>query len=29
VFALAGSLLLMLVPYSRKVAVTYEVPPNV
>jgi uncharacterized protein YggT (Ycf19 family) len=29
VFALAGSLLLMLVPYSREVAVTYEVPPNV
>jgi len=30
VFAVAGSLLLMLFPYSRKiVAVTYEVPPNV
>jgi uncharacterized protein YggT (Ycf19 family) len=29
VFALAGSLLLMLFPYSRKVAVTAEVPPNV
>src|ERR1017187_9384134 len=28
VFALAGSLLLMLFPYPRKVAVTYEVPPN-
>lgn len=29
VFALAGSLLLMLFLYPRKVAVTYEVPPNV
>ena len=29
VFALAGYLLLMLFPYSRKVAVAYEVPPNV
>jgi uncharacterized protein YggT (Ycf19 family) len=29
VFALAGSLLLMFFPRSRKVAVTYEVPPNV
>jgi uncharacterized protein YggT (Ycf19 family) len=29
VYALAGSLLLMLLPYSRKVAVTYEVPPNI
>ena len=28
VFALAGSLLLMLFPYPRKVAVTYELPPN-
>ena len=28
VFALAGSLLLMLFPYPRKTAVTYEVPPN-
>jgi uncharacterized protein YggT (Ycf19 family) len=28
VFALAGSLLLMLFPYPRKVAVTYEVSPN-
>jgi uncharacterized protein YggT (Ycf19 family) len=28
VFAIAGSLLLMLFPCSRKVAVTYEVPPN-
>ena len=28
VFALAGSLLLMLFPYSRKVAVTDEAPPN-
>ena len=27
VFALAGGLLLMLFPYPRKVAVTYEVPP--
>ena len=29
VFAIAGSLLLMLFPYSRKVAVTYEAPTNV
>src|SRR5271170_6335336 len=29
VFALAGSLLLMLFPHSRKVAVAYEVPPEV
>jgi uncharacterized protein YggT (Ycf19 family) len=29
VFALAGSLLLMLFPCSRKVAVAYEAPPNV
>jgi|SRR5208282_1886885 uncharacterized protein YggT (Ycf19 family) len=29
VFALAGSLLLMFFPYSRKVAATHEVPPNV
>jgi uncharacterized protein YggT (Ycf19 family) len=28
VFALAGYVLLMLVPCSRKVAVAYEVPPN-
>ena len=28
VFAVAGSLLLMLLPYSRKVAVTYDVAPN-
>jgi len=28
VFGIAGSLLLMLFPCSRKVAVTYEVPPN-
>jgi uncharacterized protein YggT (Ycf19 family) len=28
VFGLAGSLLLMLFPYPRKVAVTYEAPPN-
>src|SRR5271170_1982565 len=28
VFALAGSLLLMFFPYPRKVAVTYEAPPN-
>jgi YggT family protein len=27
VFGLAGSLLLMLFPYPRKVAVTYEAPP--
>ena len=29
VYALAGYLLLMIFPYSRKVAVAYEVPPNV
>jgi YggT family protein len=29
VFAIAGSLLLMLFPYPRKVAVAYEVTPNV
>jgi uncharacterized protein YggT (Ycf19 family) len=29
VFALAGGLLMMLFPYSRKEVVTYEVPPNV
>jgi uncharacterized protein YggT (Ycf19 family) len=29
VFALAGGLLLMLFPYPRKVAVAYEVSPNV
>ena len=28
VFALAGGLLMMLFPYSRKEVVTYEVPPN-
>jgi uncharacterized protein YggT (Ycf19 family) len=28
VFALAGSLLLMLIPYPRKVAVICEAPPN-
>ena len=28
VFALAGSLLLMLFPYPRKVAVVYETPPE-
>jgi uncharacterized protein YggT (Ycf19 family) len=28
VFALAGALLMMLFPYSRKEVVTYEAPPN-